>query len=350
MRRVLGIVLAVLLLSGVALVFLIERVGADRGGDLTVVRGVIGSEKRQFFEDPEVQAAFNDHGYDVEIETEGSWAQVDVSPEEYDFAFPASNSPARELRARQEQAVVGGDLRPFYSPVVVVAFRDVAGQLAEAGLAELPGTGTGPSHGVLDMAAYLEAFQRGETKFIRSTDPTTSNSGALYLAAASYTANGGKVVADQQGLDDTAPLLRSLIAPQGLQPHSTDSLFADLTTGVGDEPVLIYESQFASLLLNEDPAEDLVLLYPDVTVYSDHSFVPFSENARTVGELLRDDPELRELAVRYGFRPQAGGEGEFATAVEPFADRINLGLDGVRQAEVPTVDIMRRMAERATAP
>lgn len=141
------------------------------------------------------------------------------------------------------------------------------------------------------MAAYLDAARHdrtwqqlkganahGEltgTLYIASTDPETSNSGALYLAAASYVANGGKVVASRADVDRTAPLLHKLL-----------------------------------------------------------------------GELLSSDPALRKLVVRHGFRPQ-GDAAEFVTATGGKSAYLNQTLTGVRQAPVPTSQVLHEMARRA---
>jgi hypothetical protein len=106
-----------------------------------------------------------------------------------------------------------------------VAHRGAAEVLAAGGLATLD-----KNRGTLKMAAYLDAARRdrtwqqlegaaqyGEltgTLFIASTDPETSNSGALYLAAASYVANGGRVAASDADVDRTAPLMRKLVSVQ----------------------------------------------------------------------------------------------------------------------------------------
>ena len=43
-----------------------------RPSKLVTVRGVIGSEKKPFFEDSRVRAAFQRHGFDVQVDTAGS--------------------------------------------------------------------------------------------------------------------------------------------------------------------------------------------------------------------------------------------------------------------------------------
>ncbi|MGW7380999.1 hypothetical protein [Streptomyces sp. NPDC054794] len=54
MRRIAGIVLAVLLIGGVVAAVVAGRQGEDKGTATKTVRGVIGSEKADFFADPDV--------------------------------------------------------------------------------------------------------------------------------------------------------------------------------------------------------------------------------------------------------------------------------------------------------
>ncbi|MFW6695696.1 hypothetical protein [Streptomyces sp. MAR4 CNX-425] len=362
MRRILGVVLAVLLIGGVAAAVVAGRgTGDEEEGAraaTTTVRGVIGSEKAAFFEDPDVVEALADHGLTVRVETAGSWSMRELPLKEYDFAFPSSSSAAEELGRWTK--VRGGLIRPFYSPLVVVAHQAAAEVLADNGLATL--SGPDRTTGTLRMAEYLRAARRDTTwqqlegtagrqeltgtLFVSTTDPLSSNSGALYLAAASFVANGGTVVAGPAGLDRTEGLLRKLTRVQGAQQPSSEGPFRDFVSGVGNPLVLVYEQQVAGLLLAKYDPGDLTVLYPDTTVSSDHTVVPVTEEGRRLGELLRTDDRLRTLAVRHGFRPQ-GAAAEFTAATAPHTDHLNQKLTGIRQAPVPTAEVLRKMATRA---
>ncbi|MEU8573492.1 hypothetical protein [Streptomyces asoensis] len=352
MRRIAGIVLAVLLTAGVVVAVVAGRSEGDKGTATKTVRMVIGSEKAEFFADPDVVKALAAKGYTVRAETSGSWAMEGLDLGGYDLAFPSSQAPAAELAAKYE---VRGTLpRPFYSPLVVVAHKNAAGVLAAGGLATLDAA----HRGTLKMAAYLDAARAdrtwqqlkgaakyGEltgTLYLSSTDPETSSSGALYLAAASYVANGGKVVASGAEIERTAPLLHKLVSVQGAQQSSTDAAFRDFVSGAGNPLVLVYESQVAALLAGGQQPDDLVVLYPDTTVNSDHTAVPLTENGTALATLLSTDPRLRRLEIRHGFRPQ-GVTAEFASATTYLKQE----LTGVRQAPVPTSTVLHELARRA---
>jgi hypothetical protein len=357
-RRIAGIVLAVLLIGGVVAAVVAGREADDKGTATKTVHAVIGSEKAEFFADPDVVKALAAKGYTVRTETSGSWAMEGLNLKGYDFAFPSSQAPADELAAKYgaRQPLP----RPFYSPLVVVAHRNAAEVLAAGGLATLD---KGLHRGTLRMTAYLGAAAKdrtwqqlkgagkyGEltgTLYIASTDPESSSSGALYLAATSYVANGGRVVASDADVDRTAPLMHKLVSVQGAQQPSSDAAIRDFVSGAGNPLVLVYESQVAALLTGGDRAgDDLTVLYPDTTANSDHTVVPLTEEGRALGELLSDDPVLRKLAVRHGFRPQ-GDAAEFVTATAAHAAYLNQRLTGVRQAPVPTSRVLHEMARRA---
>ncbi|GAA2124616.1 hypothetical protein GCM10009802_29660 [Streptomyces synnematoformans] len=341
-----------LLTGGVVAAVVAGQRGEDANTATTTVRMVIGSEKAGYFADPDVVEALAARNYTVEVETSGSWAMRELDLTGYDLAFPGSQAPAVELADRYK---VRGTLpRPFYSPHVVMAHRNAAEVLAANGLATLDTE----HRGTLKMAAYLDAGRDGRTwqqldgtapygelrgtVFITCTNPESSNSGALYLAAASYVANGGRVVAGEDGLDRTEPLLRKLVTVQGAQQSSSDAVFRDFVSGAGNPLVWVYESQVASLLTDGQRPDDLVVLYPDTTVNSDHTVVPLTDAGKALAGLLSTDEELRRLAVRHGFRPQGDATG-FPSATAYLKQE----LTGVRQAPVPTSAILREMALRA---
>ena len=96
-RRIAGIVLAVLLIGGVVAAVVAGRQGDDKGTATKTVRGVIGSEKADFFADPDVVKALAAKGFTVKTETSGSWAMDGLNLKGDDFAFPSSQAPADAL-------------------------------------------------------------------------------------------------------------------------------------------------------------------------------------------------------------------------------------------------------------
>jgi hypothetical protein len=99
---------------------------------VTVVRGVIGSEKKPFFDDARVKAAFAKHGLRVEVDTAGTrQIATDVDLDGYAFAFPSS-VPAAEKIKRDHKATT--TFSPFYSPIAIATFEPIAALLTKLGV------------------------------------------------------------------------------------------------------------------------------------------------------------------------------------------------------------------------
>jgi hypothetical protein len=157
------------------------------------------------------------------------------------------------------------------------------------------------------------AFATGKSVLISSTDVRSSNSAAMYLALASYLANGEQVVQSAEEVDRMLPQLAPLFLRQGFQEQSSAGPFEDyLALGMGKAPLLVaYESQMVEFWLRhpDKVKGDMVLLYPHPTVYSKHVLVPYTPAGERLGQALETDPALRTLAHDYGFRTAGDEKG-----------------------------------------
>src|SRR5262249_46647528 len=145
------ILLAVGLVIGVVTAIVL----GNRSGKVTTVRGVIGSEKQQFFDDPQVAEAFARHGLKVEADPVGSRqiaTSVDLS--RHDFAFPGG-APAAEKIQRERRITT--KYAPFSSPMTIATFQPIADLLAGAGVARKTADGIW----TFDVARYLDLVSRG---------------------------------------------------------------------------------------------------------------------------------------------------------------------------------------------
>lgn len=312
---------------------------------VVTVAGLIGSEKQSFFDDPDVAAAFARHGLAVTVSPAGSReiATRDLAP--YGFVFPSS-SPAAE-RIQRDRGVATA-YAPFSSPMAVATFPDIAAALAGSG-AVRPGA---DGRQVVDVRVLLDLARQGtrwdrlpgntayparKTVLLSTTDPAYSNSAAMYLALASFVANGD-AVPDQAAAARVLPDMCGLFADQGYRPRTTAVLFNDyLTTGRGVAPMaLVYEAEFeqARRTPNGGVTPENVLLYPAPTVFSRHTLVPLSPDGDRVGRLLDTDPELAELAARHGFRPTRPG---------PAASGFPPGPNPAEVVDVPSFETLEQM-------
>ncbi|MEV7006968.1 hypothetical protein [Streptosporangium sp. NPDC051022] len=321
MKRSIGIVLALLLGAAVVVAVVLGNRGdgggggGGGGGALTTVRGVIGSEKKPFFDDPRVRAVFAKHGLRVEVDTAGSrQIATEVKLDDYAFAFPSSLPAAEKIKKDRKVATT---FSPFYSPMAIATFQPIADLLTKAGLVRDSGQG----HQVFDVAKYLDLVAKGtrwdklpgntayparKRVLLTTTDVRTSNSAAMYLAITSYVANGDDVVKTSAQVSKAAGAVAPIFLDQGYSQSSSEAPFDDyLVMGSGKTPmVMIYEAQYLSHVFAGDGSirPEMRLLYPSPTVLSSHTLVPFTPKAAEVGRLLTEDPELRGLAARYGFR------------------------------------------------
>lgn len=367
-KRLIGIILAGVLLLGVVAAVVVPKMTApatatgQSNGPLTVVTGVIGSEKKEFFDDPKVKAAFAAHGYDVQVKTAGS-RQIATSPAlaTADFAFPSS-APAAE-KIKQGSKNVKGTYPTFYSPMAVATFKPVAQLLQSGGMASQDAAGTWH----LDMKAYLAAVAEGKrwnqipgaaglynsnrSVLMTSTDIRSSNSAAMYLAIASATANGNNVVSTVAEEDKVLPQMTGLFLNQGFSESSSGGPFGDyLSQGMGSKPmVMIYESQFLGQQMSDTGSQavspDMVLMYPQSTVLSKHIVIALTDSGNDVGQLIANDPDLTTLAAEHGFRP--ADRAKFVTALQ--AHKLPVPEDIVDVVDPPSYEVLESLITKISA-
>lgn len=297
---------------------------------LTVVRGVIGSEKESLFADPEAKEIFARYGLDVQVTTSGSWAMAErEGVEGSDFASPSSEIAAAHIEDVHGDAVLS-TTRPFYSPLAIATGETVLAVLGQNGLAE-------QRDGVwfLDMAAYLDAVANGRrwtdlagseaypssrNVMITTTDVRSSNSALMYLSLASYVLNGNAVVTSEDaGRRQATDALARLFLDQGYSQSSSAGPWESfLSKGPMNQPLtLIYESQYLEAQMNEPSriTSDMRICYPSPTIFSDHVVVAFSEAGQRVQDILENDADMAQVIARHGFRLNGANSGAFDARV-----------------------------------
>jgi len=311
-RRIAAVGLAVLLIIGVGYGILSSARDA-LGPDAIALHGLIGSEKEPFFRDPRVLAALQRGGFDVSVSTAGSRqiAGADLSGEA--FGFPAGVPAAERIRRDHagSKAVV-----PFFTPMAIGTWKPIVDLLTKAGVVRVSGGVT-----TFDVAAYMKLVDAntrwndlpGNTTYpvnksilISSTDVRRSNSAAMYLSLTSYVANGDNIVENDAEVAPLMDRLAPLFLRQGFVASSSEEPFEDyLVQGMGKSPmVMIYEHQFIQRAAAADGSitPEMVLMYPDPTIYSKHTYVGLTPDGIRLGDFLANDPEMRALATQYGFR------------------------------------------------
>jgi len=358
MRKILGVALTITVVIAVAALFVLDRRSSSAQSTSehaapTLVTGVIGSEKEDFFADPAVQQALAAHGVAVDVDTAGSRqiaTTVDLSG--YDFAFPSS-APAAERIARDHQA--SGSVSPFSSPIAIATWKPVLELLARNGVASAHDDGSW----TIDVAGYLDLVASGarwntleggselypspRAVMLTSTDVRRSNSAAMYLAIAAYVRNQRTVPTTNEQAQALAAALGPLFLDQGWSAASSEEPFQDyLTQGSGAVPaVVVYEAQYLAEAGAENSrlTDDMALAYPAPTVFSKHTLVALTPEGARVGELLSTDPELQRLAAEHGFRT-----GD-AHAFEDLVTRTGVPVwrDPTDVAELPSYDVLEQL-------
>ncbi|ANE03935.1 hypothetical protein [Corynebacterium crudilactis] len=344
-----SVLIGILLLVIAVLAVLVGRgnIGIPSFGqskDLTEIRAVIGSEKKEFFDDPEVQEAFAAHGFEVKVDTAGSRRiATDVNLSAYDFAFPSSAPAAQKIA---EENTNTDRFTPFHSPMAVATFKPISDMLGSRGIV---------TNSTIDLEQLLSETQAG-TRWselspnypsnrvvqISTTDVRTSNSAAMYLSMLAWVKNDGKTVGNIAEVDAMIPELSQLFVGQGYTESTSAGPFDEyLSQGMGAKPlVMIYEAQFLAEQ-NKDNSRitaDMELLYPSPTVYSTHTVVSLSEAGAEVGALLENDENLQRLAVKHGFRPKNAA----LIAEEGMSDRMPSALNII---DPPDYDFLERLID-----
>ena len=324
------------------------------GGKLTQLHGVIGSEKRAYFEDPDVVTRLEELGYRVSVTTAGS-RQIATTTDiaEQDFVFPSS-APATQ-KVREQGSGYSVDF-PFFTPMAVASWKPIADLLvAEGVVSEENGAYTLDVNKYMDLARsgkrwrdLGEAYPSPRNVQIRSTDIRTSNSAAMYLSLLAWEV----AERDPERRDDVVFLIDE-IAPfftaQGYSEASSSGPFTDyLSQGMGAAPmVMVYEAQFLGEQMrpNSRIRDDMVLLHLSPTVLANHGIVGVSAGGKELGRLLSNDPQLQQLAGRHGFRPANSGSladeladrgfdapSDYVNSIDPPSyDRLEQLIDGVGQ-------------------
>lgn len=332
LKRFFAPILTVLLALGVGCAIYVSMtdkaqvaaaVNNDDRNKIYELKGVIGSEKESFFRDPETIAALERLHIRVTIEKAGSReiATIPNLSTKYDFVFPAGSSAAEKIKREQN---IKNAIQPFATPMVVASWKPIADILIANNIV----TKRGETYYIIDMGALFDLISKekrwtdlknhdkypaNKSILVSSTDVKTSNSAAMYLAQASYVLNNNDIVQTDAQIDAIMTRLSPLFSRQGYTESSTEIPFQDyLTMGMGKSPlVMIYEAQFlreSSKVKGGALKPDMIILYPEPTLFTKHIFIPLSINSEKLSDALMNDSELKKIAVRYGFRTSNTGE------------------------------------------
>jgi hypothetical protein len=292
-----------------------------------------GSEKSGLMADPKVKKILADkYGITVSYSPMGSYDQVTLSFDEIkkrgaDCLWPSSVSAQYVFEATHKTSDYPGYKAQtvLQSPEVVYAGPSGTAALEKAGIVVKR---SGDRYFIVDLKKLLTQYVgKGGTwdklgaadlsgpVQISSTDPAKSNSGfTLYQLMLTMLASPNVYQApDVTQAKATLPALRAIYDKQGLQARSSDAGFDEwLLQGAESHAPLYagYESQIIQKTVEyaSKPAAAKVLqdqvrvLYPEPTIYSDHPVIALDANAARFVEAMKDH-DIQTIAwTAYGFR------------------------------------------------
>lgn len=345
--RLIGLAVLLAVITGAA--FYAFSGGANEETEIT---GYVGGEKIGLLEDEEViRLMEKKYGLRMDYAKAGSMDMVTADHSGRDFLFPSSQT-ALELYEKMYGKPVKSEI-VLNTPIVLYTRKTVADALEAGGIVTKE---DGVSY--VDMERLTECVETGVTweelglpqlygsVTVGTTDPNESNSGNMFAGLLANVICGG--VADSSNIGPALPRLRAIFQKLGYMETSSSDLFDQfLKTGMGAKPLIAgYENQLLEFAV-QNPADweqvkgDIVMLYPNPTVWSAHVFIALDENGALGVDALTDE-EVQELAWKsHGFRT-----GVYGTAM----DAAGFGVDGVaeditRIAPMPDVDVMQQIME-----
>lgn len=348
-RKIIAPIVTLLLISGVGVAIYFSASEQFALHNTIELRGLVGSEKIPFFSDPGVIKALSRNGIKVQVEKSGS-RQIALREDlkDYDFAFPAGVPAAEKIKREQK---IHASHQIFFTPMAIASWKMIAKILAHNKIA-VKRDGV---HYIVDLEKLLdliitekrwselegsEEYPVNKGVLVTSTDIRKSNSAAMYLALASFILNNNSIVTSDQEVKQLLPSLSSLFIRQGYTESTSAGPYNDyLVMGPGKSPmVMIYESQFIhdAALADSVMRDDMVMLYPEPTVFTKHILLPLNDGGEKLAKALMEDPELQTLAIKHGFRNR--NVTEFST----FVKKHNLAVPDrlVKVVEPPSYEIL----------
>ena len=307
-QKLIGIVILVLIVA-VGILIGTGKFGVFQ--EETVISGYVGGEKIGFFEDEKVQNLLRSK-YHIAVDDikAGSYEMMDFDTSDKDFLFPSSQVALEIYKGKNAGRIKKAE-RIFQSPIVLYSWTDIAKALEAKGIAKsAPG-----GWYTLDMFRLLELIEKdtewsdigvdlyGKIKVL-CTDPNKSNSGNMYAGMVYQI-----LVDNQYTKAEAMNTLNGMIKSIGFMETSSGTLFESyLIKGKGANPLVIgYENQIIEFALEnpdiwEKAKDNVAVLIPEPTVWSEHPLIALTDNGeRLIDALL--DPEIQEIAwKRHGFR------------------------------------------------
>ena len=320
--------------------------------DDVAISGFIGGEKIPLVENQSFKEKVKKtYGLSMDYRKEGSLAMAEADTEGRDYLWPSSQL-ALELFKKNG----GKDLQNeivFNTPIVLYSRKLVVNALIDEGIVR-------EDNGVhyIDMVKLAGLMAEEKTWadiglselygpiLVDTTDPNQSNSGNMFLGLLANALNDNKPVTKSSIANVSEDIERIYKQIGYMQTSSIDMFNQFLRQGVGSFPIIAgYESQlleFSKLEsdMYEKIRDDVVILYPEPTVWSSHVYIALTENGK-VGLNALMDKEIQSLAWKeHGFRTiVAGTENPEDFDVNGMAGQVT------KIMQMPNIEVMLELME-----
>jgi hypothetical protein len=348
--RIIGLVILILVIAGVVAYQFFMGAKSQK----ITIDGYLGGEKSGLFDDERFTGAMSKkYGFTMHYKKAGSIDMVSAPLEGMDYLFPSSYTALELYKQKYGSAYKRAEV-VFNSPIVLYTRKSVAEAFKKQGWVH-----TEDETEYIDLLKLINAVS-SDTKwsaigldelygniFIISTDPLKSNSGNMFAGLVANMLNGGEA-ADGQSLERDGPELKRFFSKLGyLESSSADLFNSFLKTGIGAKPVIVgYESQILEFSVEHPDdwkyvKDDIVVLYPEPTVWSAHPFIALTGNGERVIDVLLET-EMQALAWKtHGFRTGIASEQELNK---------NFDIKGVpgqvkKVIQLPSPDIMQKIMD-----
>ncbi len=316
------------------------------------ITGFIGGEKIPLVENQKFKEKVKkSYGLTMDYRKAGSLAMAEADTEGRDYLWPSSQLALELFRKNG-----GKDLQNeiiFNTPIVLYSRRIVVDALMDEGIVR-------DDNGVyyIDMVKLAGLMAEEKTWadiglsqlygpiLVDTTDPNQSNSGNMFLGLLANALNNNQPVTKATIGNVKEDIDRIYTQIGYMQTSSIDMFNQFLRQGVGSFPIIAgYESQLLEFSKQEPDMynqirSDVVILYPEPTVWSSHVYIALTENGK-VGLNALMDKEVQALAWKeHGYRTiVAGTENPDEFDVEGMANQVT------KIMQMPSIDVMQELME-----
>lgn len=316
------------------------------------ITGYIGGEKIPLVENENFKEKVKKtYGLSMDYRKEGSLAMAESDTEGKDYLWPSSQL-ALELFRKNGGKDVQNEI-VFNTPIVLYSRKLVVDALKKEGIVRV-------DEGIhyVDMVKLAGLMAEEKTWadiglselygpiLVDTTDPNQSNSGNMFLGLLANALNGNKPVTTSSignVSDDIARIYKQI---GYMQSSSIDMFNQFLRQGVGSFPIIAgYESQLLEFSkiekdMYEKIRDDVIILYPEPTVWSSHVYIALTDKGK-VGLNALMDKDIQALAWKeHGFRTiVAGTENPDDFDVNGMAGQVT------KIMQMPNIEVMQELME-----